>query len=98
SSQSGRRTTKELLEDLVEAAHTPKAGSEGDLGHRQLGLGAQLFLEKRSSGLSHTRGRGTNMSLEQPAKLATAQTEPFSKRVDVCFRAVELTLDNERNA
>src|SRR5262249_30259520 len=60
---------------LVEPANAPKARSEGDLIHRQAGLVDKLLREVQTPGSHHRAGRGSEVTEEQPPKVARPDAE-----------------------
>ena len=68
-----------LLDGGVESPHAAESSRERNLSHRQPGFVYQLFGKLQPARLRHGAGRRSQMTQEQPPKMARADAEALGK-------------------
>ena len=60
-------------EGVIEPAQAGEAAGKGDLDHRKMGVGQQLFGQKQTSGLDQLDGRDAELLLHDAAQLTRTE-------------------------
>src|SRR5437870_5904738 len=69
----------DLADARVESSYATESRSQGDLSHRQPGFIDERFRKVQTAGVSHRTGRRTQVSEEEAAKMARANSQPLCK-------------------
>jgi hypothetical protein len=77
--------TVRLLKDEVESTNTAEAGSESNVGHRQLGFVDQLLGEKEAPGLCDGDRRCTEVLAEETREMPRTDIKSCGKLVNAAL-------------
>ena len=96
SPQCAGRAVEEITKYLVESPNAAEAGGQGNFGHGHLCFVDQLLGEEDTPGLRHRDRRGSQMLIEQAAKVTFADAEAFRERFDAGGVPVKRAVRNQR--